>query len=343
MSPTVYRAHIFHIAGHPDQADVTSHLVSLPDGALVVAEGGTVAWCGEYAALPLEWADAPVTRADYLIPGFVDSHVHFPQAYATAAHGGGRLLEWLDHCIFPTEARYADPAFADQAARYFTRRRIAAGTTAAMVFGSAFPVAQDALYHATLDAGLRIVSGRGVQTVGPDTASALMTSEAAAIEMVADEIARWHAVDTGDARTAKVQVGIVPRFSLSVTPTTLAAMGEPVRRGPWARRLLPLAPEREQPQGRRRDRRRAGHIRRQLLPRHLRRALPSRLEAGRLDLAGPPLHPRARGALPGGRVGTHGGDGDVDRSLPHLPPVPRVRDDALACHGGRWCQRISGV
>lgn len=226
VSPTVYRAHIFHIAGHPDQANVTQHLVSLPDGALVVGEDGTVAWCGAFASLPAPWADAPVTRADYLIPGFVDSHVHFPQAYATAAHGGGQLLEWLDHCIFPTEARLADGDFAEQSARYFTRRRIAAGTTAAMVFGSAFPVAQDALYRATLDAGLRVVSGRGVQTVGPPAAAALITGEDQAIAMVADEVDRWHAVDTGDARTAKIQVGIVPRFSLSVTPATLAAMGE---------------------------------------------------------------------------------------------------------------------
>ncbi|WP_062297922.1 amidohydrolase family protein [Demequina maris] len=222
----VFRAHVFHIAGAPAQTDVASHLVSLPDGALVVDAEGMIAWIGPWDSLPADYADAPVTRADYLLPGFVDAHVHFPQSYATAAHGGGQLLEWLDHCIFPTESRFADPDFADRAARYFTRRRIAAGTTAAMVFGSAFPVAQDALYRQTLAAGLRVVSGRGVQTVGPPAASSLLTSEEKAIELVADEIDRWHAVDTGDPCSALVQVAIVPRFSLSVTQRTLAAMGE---------------------------------------------------------------------------------------------------------------------
>ncbi|WP_084105565.1 amidohydrolase family protein [Demequina sp. NBRC 110056] len=222
----VYRAHIFHIAGSPEQTDVAAHLVSLPDGAMAVDDEGRIAWIGDHSALPAEYGDAPVADADYLLPGFVDSHVHYPQAYATAAHGGGQLLEWLDHCIFPTEAQYADPEFAASAARYFTRRRIAAGTTAAMVFGSAFPVAQDALYRETLAAGLRVVSGRGVQTVGPAAASALITGEREAIDLVADEIDRWHAVDTGDPRTAKVQVAVVPRFSLSVTRETLHAMGE---------------------------------------------------------------------------------------------------------------------
>ncbi|GIG55238.1 amidohydrolase family protein [Demequina activiva] len=222
----VYRAHIFHIAGAPQQSEVEAHLVSIPDGALAVDGAGRIVWVGAWSALPATYAHARVTRADYLIPGFADAHVHFPQSYATAAHGGGQLLEWLDHCIFPTEAQYEDAQFADRAARYFTRRRIAAGTTAALVFGSAFPVAQDALYPETLASGLRTVSGRGVQTVGPPAAQALMTSEERAIDLVADEIDRWHAVDTGDPRTARVQVGIVPRFSLSVTAHTLAAMGE---------------------------------------------------------------------------------------------------------------------
>ncbi len=222
----VYRAHLFHIAGAPAQDSVAEALVSLPDGALVVDGEGRIVHVGPWAELPAAYADAPVTRADYLVPGFVDSHLHYPQSYATAAHGGGQLLEWLDHCIFPTETQFADPDFADRAARYFTRRRIAAGTTAAMVFGSAFPVAQDALYRQTDAAGLRIVSGRGIQTVGPDTAAALITSEEDAIRLTAEEIDRWHAIDTGDPRTARIQVGVVPRFSLSVTPRTLFELGE---------------------------------------------------------------------------------------------------------------------
>lgn len=223
----LFRGHIFHIAGSPAAGEVASHLVSLPDGALAVGDDGTIAWVGSWGELPNEYAEAPVeARVDYLLPGFVDTHVHFPQAFATAAHGGGQLLEWLEHCIFPMEARLADDAFADHVARYFARRRIAAGTTAAMVFGSAFPGAQDALYRHTLESGLRTVSGRGVQTVGPDAARPLQTSERDAVRLVAEEIDRWHAVDTGDPATARVQVAVVPRFSLSVTPHTLAALGE---------------------------------------------------------------------------------------------------------------------
>ena len=126
----LFRGHIFHIAGSPAGGDVASHLVSLPDGVLAVADNGTVAWVGSFPDLPDEYADAPVeARVNYLLPGFVDTHVHFPQSFATAAHGGGQLLEWLEHCIFPMEARLADDAFADHVARYFSRRRTFPETT----------------------------------------------------------------------------------------------------------------------------------------------------------------------------------------------------------------------
>lgn len=95
-----------------------------------------------------------------------------------------------------------------------------------MVFGSAFPHAQDALFTETQKAGLRIVSGRGIQTVGGETAQPLMTSEEDAIRLTREEIEKWHGADTGDVATALLHVAIIPRFSLSVTPETLKNLGE---------------------------------------------------------------------------------------------------------------------
>jgi guanine deaminase len=228
VTAAVHRGHLLHLAGRPALEQARASLVSIPDGALVVDDAGVIAWTGRYADLPDAYRALPVTgdSSAILVPGFVDAHVHFPQTYSLDGYGGGQLLEWLDGTIFPAEARLADQAFASRIARDFTRRRIAAGTTAAMVFGSAFPHAQDALFERSRDAGLRLVSGRGVQTVGPDSAAPLLTGEAEAIDLVADEIERWHAVDTGDPATALLQVAIVPRFSLSVTPTTLGALGD---------------------------------------------------------------------------------------------------------------------
>ncbi|MCW2810574.1 MAG: guanine deaminase [Friedmanniella sp.] len=234
LTPTVYTGHVFHVAGAADLAGAAAALVSLPDGALAVSAAGTVAWVGDRGDLPAELAGWPRVAAGFILPGFVDTHLHFPQTYETDAYGGGQLLEWLERCIFPAESRFADPTFAGRAAQDFVRRRVSVGTTAAVVFGSAFPVAQDALFAASAAAGLRMVSGRGIQTVGSPAAAALLTGEDRALELVDAEIARWHGRDSADAgaapaadpRSALLQVAVVPRFSLSVTARTLVDLGE---------------------------------------------------------------------------------------------------------------------
>ncbi len=228
LNPTLHRGHIFHIAGSPTVTESPGALVSIPDGALAVDDTGRIVFCGSYADLPAEHQHAEVVdhRPGFLIPGFIDTHIHFPQTYSGDAYGGGQLLEWLNACMFPSESRFGDPAFAERAATEFCDRRIAAGTTAAMVFGSAFPHAQDALFGETDRRGLRIVSGRGIQTVGPPSAAALITGEAEALELTSAEIEKWHAADTGDVKTARLHAAVVPRFSLSVTTETLAALGE---------------------------------------------------------------------------------------------------------------------
>lgn len=224
----VHLGHVFHVSGRPAAAEVVGALVSVPDGALVVDTGGRILFCGRRAALPAEFTSAPVHdhRPGFLLPGFVDTHIHFPQTFSADSYGGGQLLDWLENCIFPAESRLAEPEFAQRAAVEFCDRRIAAGTTAAMVFGSAFPYAQDALFAETRRRGLRIVAGRGIQTVGPATAAALITSEADALRLTREEIDRWHAADTGDVATALLHVAIVPRFSLSVTTETLKGLGD---------------------------------------------------------------------------------------------------------------------
>ena len=224
---TIHLGHIFHVAGSPLVTEAAAALVSIPDGALVLDDTGRITYCGTRADIP-DGTEGEVLdhRPGFLLPGFVDTHIHFPQTFAGDAYGGGQLLEWLNLCIFPSESKFADPAFAQKAAEEFTARRIAAGTTAAMVFGSAFPHAQDSLFSETQRVGLRIVSGRGIQTVGGESAQPLITSEDEAIRLTTAEIEKWHGADTGDVDTALLHVAIVPRFSLSVTTETLKNLGE---------------------------------------------------------------------------------------------------------------------
>jgi guanine deaminase len=73
---------------------------------------------------------------------------------------GRSLLDWLEHCALPEEARMADHAYACRVAREFVQALLSHGTTTALVFGAHFAPATAALFEAAEAAGLRIAAGQ---------------------------------------------------------------------------------------------------------------------------------------------------------------------------------------
>ncbi len=64
------------------------------------------------------------------------------------------LLDWLERCALPEEARLADTAYAVGVAADFVDGLARAGTTTALVFGSHFAGAVDALFEEATRVGL---------------------------------------------------------------------------------------------------------------------------------------------------------------------------------------------
>src|SRR5436190_18181124 len=134
-------------------------LEAFSDGA-VAFEDGVILATGGYAEVRAQHREADLVdaRDAILLPGLVDAHVHYPQLPVIGAMGL-QLLDWLQTRALPEEARLADADYARAAADVFVRALAANGTTTALVFGSHFPAAQDALFAAAEAAGLRISSG----------------------------------------------------------------------------------------------------------------------------------------------------------------------------------------
>ena len=151
------RAAIFHTPGNPfREANVLKHF---PDGGLLI-DKCRITDCGPYANLRAEHRDAQVRdlRGGYLLPGFVDTHVHFPQVRALGGLGRN-LLDWLEHIALPEEARMADAACAADTACRFVQALAVSGTTTALVFGSHFASATATLFEEARSVGIRVVSG----------------------------------------------------------------------------------------------------------------------------------------------------------------------------------------
>ena len=157
MSIELIRAAIFHTPENAFQS--AGALRAFADGALAV-DGGKVLACGDYSDVRATFPDASVRdlRGAYVLPGFIDTHIHFPQVRVIGSLGYS-LLEWLDLFTLPEEVRMAEPAYAATIAGEFMRSLASHGTTTALVFGAHFAEGTAAMFDAAARAGLRVIGG----------------------------------------------------------------------------------------------------------------------------------------------------------------------------------------
>jgi guanine deaminase len=219
---TIYAATIVDTPGDPFDGDPAG---ALAEAGAVCVRDGIICARGSFAALRAEQPGEPVTQltGGMLVPGFIDTHVHFPQIRAIGGLGMP-LLDWLERCALPEESKLADLAYAREVASEFLDGLLASGTTSALVFGSHFVAAMDELFAAAGQRGLNITSGLVLsdRILRPD----LLQSPQAALADSTDLIDRWH--DRGRLRYA-----VTPRFSLSASNAMLDVCAQLLDRGVW--------------------------------------------------------------------------------------------------------------
>jgi guanine deaminase len=186
----------------------------LPDGLLTVDEEGRIV---TLEAAPEGCEVAEAAPGAVWLPGFVDTHVHFPQTRIVGS-ASGPLLTWLERSVFPEEGRFASGAYAEAVAEEFCDALLSQGTTCASIFSSSHPVAAEALFAAMARRGLRGDVGLTLMDRGapPEVLLALEPAMAACEALVA----RWHGADRD-----RLRFRVTPRFALSCTPALLEAAG----------------------------------------------------------------------------------------------------------------------
>jgi guanine deaminase len=219
---TLYAGMIVDTPGDPFAGDPADALAEV--SALLVREG-IICARGTFAALRAEHPDEPVIRlpGGMLVPGFIDTHVHFPQIRAIGGLGMP-LLDWLEHCALPEESKLSDQAYAREVAGEFLDGLLAAGTTSALVFGSHFAAAMDELFVAAEQRGLNITSGLVLsdRILRPD----LLRSPEAALADSTELIGRWHG-------RGRLRYAVTPRFSLSASNAMLDVCAQLLEAGVW--------------------------------------------------------------------------------------------------------------
>ncbi|MCF7695069.1 MULTISPECIES: guanine deaminase [Mycetohabitans] len=217
MAQTVYRARLLVFDAPFDgiYPGAEQRASFNEDGALLVEHGRVVASGAYDAVAPRITAQASVIslRDKLIVPGFIDTHLHFAQTEIIASPAPS-LLPWLQTWTFPAERRFEDAAYAREVADFFLDQLLAAGTTSAAVYCSVHPQSVHALFEASHARNLRLIAGkvlmdrncppflRDTAQSGYDDSLALMT--------------RWHG-------TGRQLYALTPRFAPTSTQAQLDA------------------------------------------------------------------------------------------------------------------------
>ncbi|WP_343349932.1 guanine deaminase [Pseudomonas sediminis] len=212
-----YRAAILHSLADPAVVGVEQSYQYFEDGILLI-ENGKVAQVGEASELlpKLTGVEIQQYRDALITPGFIDTHIHYPQTGMIASYGE-QLLDWLNTYTFPTEKQFEDKAHAAEVADIFLKELLRNGTTTALVFGSVHPQSVDAFFEAAQKLDLRMIAGkvmmdRNAADYLTDTAESGYAESKALIE-------RWHG-------KGRLHYAVTPRFAPTSTPEQLDLAGK---------------------------------------------------------------------------------------------------------------------
>ncbi len=205
---------ITELAARPD--DMLKQSRSLSDGLLFI-DGSHIVALVEWEE-GCHWLRHPTDYIDYrdklIVPGFVDTHLHYPQTEMVGAWGE-QLLEWLQTYTFPTESKYADSDYAAAMSVFFLNQLLANGTTTALVFGTVHPESVDALFRAASHLEMRLIAGKVM--MDRNAPPYLIETPEQSYQQTRDLILRWH-------NKGRINYALTPRFAPTSSPELMRAV-----------------------------------------------------------------------------------------------------------------------
>ncbi len=186
------------------------------------AENGTIAGVGEAARRLASRPGEPVERLDargkWILPGFVQAHLHLCQTLLRNGPEDLELLPWLTSHVWPGEAAH-DAETLGVSARLGLSECLASGVTAVLDMGS--PRHGDALFRAAARAGVRYTGGNALMDDARTTPENLRVPADEGLAETERLRADWHGREHG-----RLRVAVSPRFAVACTEDLLRRAAE---------------------------------------------------------------------------------------------------------------------
>ena len=209
------RGPILHFLADPTQTARLEDAVQYFEDGLLILEDGKVAQLGEardlLANLNPKISVTTLAPDQILMPGFIDTHIHFPQTEMIGSYGE-QLLDWLKKYTFPTEQKFKDRNYAGHIADIFLKELLRNGTTTALVFGTVHKESADVLFEKASALDMRLIAGKVMMDRNaPEYLTDTPTSSYADSKEL---IEKWH-------KKGRLLYAITPRFAPTSSPEQL--------------------------------------------------------------------------------------------------------------------------
>lgn len=219
---TAIRASFLHFNADPERrGDACEYL---EDGLMILKQGRI-----QMLANAADWIDyLPDGSALYdysgrlVMPGFIDTHTHYPQTEMIASHGL-QLLDWLQQYTFPTEEKFAERDHADRIAEFFCEQMLANGTTTSAVFATVHPQSVDAIFEQAQQRDLCLIAGKVM--MDRNAPPALCDSVESSYRDSSELIRRWHL-------QGRNLYAVTPRFAPCSSPEQLEVCAQLLSENP---------------------------------------------------------------------------------------------------------------
>lgn len=161
--------------------------------------------------------------SQFLVPSFIDTHVHAPQFSMRGLGQGLHILDWLDQVTFPHEAKFRDVDYARDVYSKCVSMGLRQGVTTACYFGSLHTSATKILADVCLEMGQRAFVGKTCMDHAATNPSWYREETHEAISGAREVIRHCQTVDE---KGEFVRPILTPRFAISCTPESLTELGK---------------------------------------------------------------------------------------------------------------------
>jgi len=212
----VIRGRILSFTENPATSGSPAHVL-IDDGAVLVAAGKIEA-VGEARDLIARAPPGAVVddhSGSFIMPGFIDAHVHYPQTHVIGSYGA-QLLDWLHNYTFVEEQKFANPEHCARIAAFFLDELIRSGTTTAMVYCTVHPESVDAFFTAAEARAMRMIAGKVM--MDRDAPDGLRDTAEQGYDESKALIERWRG-------RGRLDYAITPRFAVTSSEAQLEAAG----------------------------------------------------------------------------------------------------------------------